>query len=60
MNDNEHTTGGVITTSFQKRILAQKSLIYNMKNKNFVELFLPKFKKQGILNKKSIKGKRSI
>ena len=48
MHTNEHTTGAVVTSANEKRRLAIESLEFNLKNKNFLKIFQPHFKKLNI------------
>ncbi len=43
MNSNENTTGALILSKNQKRKFAKLSLIFNLKNKEFTNLFTPYF-----------------
>lgn len=44
MYTNEHTTGSISTSTNEKNRLAGESLVFNMKNKEFVNIFKGQFK----------------
>lgn len=48
MYTNEHTTGSINTSSNEKIQLAGESLVYNMKNKEFVKIFKGQFRNLNI------------
>lgn len=52
MYTNENTTGAVITSNSEKMKLAQKSLAYNLQNKEFQKVFKESFKSLGINSEK--------
>lgn len=49
MYTNENTTGAVVTSFGEKQKLANKSLGFNLNNKDFVKVFKGSFEKIGIL-----------
>lgn len=51
MNTNEDTTGSIRCGDYQRRRFAKMSILFNLRNQDFVSIFGSDFKELGIDNK---------